>query len=308
MHTAPIVLFVYNRPDHTRKTLQALQRNELAASSELFVFADGPKPGADAEALKKIAEVRTIIREQQWCGKQTIRESDTNKGLSVSILNGVTEVISKYQRVIVLEDDMITSPRFLNFMNSALELYEPQENVACISAYFYPLTEPAPAAFFIKGADCWGWATWKRAWDTFERDGQKLLWELEHKKLEKEFDFENTYPYIRMLKDQITGKNDSWAIRWYASAFLAGQLTLYPGKSMLRNTGSDGSGSHGGVTDNWDTEIAQQEPKLPNVIAEEDADVRQKMIRYFKSIRIYRVQKMTLLRRIIRRIKKYLPK
>ena len=128
-------------------------------------------------------------------------------------------------------------------MNEALDIYEDESQVISIHGYIYPING-LPETFFIKGADCWGWATWKRGWDIFEADGQKLLNELKKRKLQKEANFNNSYGYVEMLESQILGKNNSWAIRWYASAFLKDMLTLYPGKSYVQNIGHDSQGTH----------------------------------------------------------------
>ena len=124
MKLAPIILFVYNRPWHTEQTLRALMANELAVESELYIYADGPKPNATDEQLQKIREVRQLIRQEQWCGKVHVVESEKNKGLANSVINGVSEIVNKYGRIIVLEDDLKTSPTFLTYMNQALEYYE----------------------------------------------------------------------------------------------------------------------------------------------------------------------------------------
>jgi len=240
---SPIILFVYNRPWHTRQTVEALKQNELASESELFVYSDGPK-NAQAEPLVK--EVREYLKTVDGFKKVTIIEREKNYGLAANIIDGVTNIVDEYGRVIVLEDDLVTSPGFLRYMNEGLDMYENEEKVASIHGYIYPLKHPEklPETFFIRGADCWGWATWSRAWKYFEPDGQKLLTELQSRKLMKEFDFGGSYPYTRMLKDQIEGKNNSWAIRWYASAFLRGLFTLYPRYSLVKNIGMDGSGTH----------------------------------------------------------------
>ena len=143
-----------------------------------------------------------------------------------------------------MEDDLVTSPHFLQYMNESLDLYQQEERVISIHAYMYPVKEELPETFFLRGADCWGWATWKRSWQLFESDGAKLLEQLNSQNLTREFNFNGSYPYVRMLKDQIKRRNNSWAIRWYASAFLANRLTLYPGASLVQNIGHDGSGVH----------------------------------------------------------------
>jgi hypothetical protein len=154
--------------------------------------------------------------------------------------------------VIVLEDDLLPSVHFLRYMNDALHMYERDERVISIHAYAYPVKSALPETFFLRGADCWGWGTWKRGWDLFDADGPKLLRELEQRKLTQDFDLDGSYPYTQMLRDCIAGRNDSWAIRWYASAYLKGKLTLYPGSSQVQNIGADGSGSHVGATSSFE--------------------------------------------------------
>jgi hypothetical protein len=280
---APIILFVYNRPHHTLQTLEALYNNELAKDSVLYIFADGIKDNAKSENNKKVNETREIIRKRQWCKDVVITEREQNFGLAKSIIEGVTEIINKHGRAIVLEDDLVTSPYFLKFMNDALVKYEKEDSIACISGYIYPIKD-LPELFFIKGADCWGWATWKRAWDILETDGQKLLNELEQKKLTNQFDLNNSYPYTKMLREQISGLNNSWAVRWYASAFLKNKLCLYPGKSLVNNIGTDGSGSHDGVTDIYKTEPLKTPIILKDISIIEDKNALKKMTIYFNSL------------------------
>jgi len=162
---APIVLFVYNRPWHMRQTIEALQKNELAEVSELFIFSDGPKSEADKE---KVLEVREYIKTIPGFKSVTLIKRERNIGLAQSIITGVTDVINRYGRIIVLEDDMVTSPYFLKFMNEALEFYKDAEKVVCVHGYIYPIEAKLPETFFLRGADCWGWATWKRGWDLFD--------------------------------------------------------------------------------------------------------------------------------------------
>ncbi len=277
---APIVLFVYNRPDHTERTLEALMKNELAAASELFIFADGAKANASVEALKNIEKTRAIIRKKNWCAQVSIIESPVNKGLSQSVIEGVTKIVNEHGKIIVLEDDLVTSPFFLEFMNEALTIYETSEIVACISGYIYPVKEKLPETFFIKGTDCWGWATWKRAWDDFEKDGSKLLKQLKSKSLTEAFDLEGAYHFTKMLKEQIIGLNDSWAIRWHAAAFLKNKYCLYPGSSLVQNIGADDSGTHGGTTDRWSVILSSQRINLNPIPVEENISAKAKIAKY----------------------------
>src|SRR6266550_434738 len=188
---APIILFAFNRAEHTRRALSALKQNHLADSSLLFIYIDGPKPDFTEGQIQKINAVKEVAKEQQWCSEVKIIESAANRGLAGSVIKGVTEIVDKFGTVIVLEDDLVPDKWFLKFMNDALTVYENENKVVCISGYMYPVNKPMPNKFFLKGADCWGWATWKRGWDIFENDGKKLLIELETENLTADFDFYN---------------------------------------------------------------------------------------------------------------------
>ena len=240
---APILLFVYNRPEHVRRNIQALLKNELAAESELFIYSDAAKDETSQAAVK---EVRAFIRSIQGFKKITITERAENWGLARSIIDGVTTQINRYGRVIVLEDDLVVAPHFLQFMNDALETYRDEERVGHIQACDFTHDPSLPDTFLIKWTGSWGWGTWDRAWKHFNADGKALLTELESRKLTYTFDFNGKYGYTRMLRRQIEGKNNSWAIRWNASLFLKGILSLNVGKSLVQNEGFDGSGTNCG--------------------------------------------------------------
>ena len=182
----PIALFVYNRLGHTQRTIEALKQNILAENSGLIIFSDAPKSEAQTDAVQ---EVRKYIREIEGFQSVTIVEREANLGLARSIIDGVTTIVSKYGRIIVLEDDMVTSQYFLTYMNEALEKYADDERVVSIHGYVYPVKQSLPDAFFLPGADCWGWATWSRGWACFNSDGQFLLDELKRRKLIRAFDF-----------------------------------------------------------------------------------------------------------------------
>lgn len=295
---APIALFLYNRADHALRTIESLKENSLASQSELFVFCDGPK---NAEDLKKTTEVVKLAKNISGFKNVTVKSSESNHGLANSIIAGVSEIVEKFGRIIVLEDDMVTSPFFLKFMNDGLDLYESDERAISIHGYIYPVKKELPQTFFLQGADCWGWATWKRGWDLFEKDGSKLLAELEKKNLTKVFDFDGTYDYTRMLQDQISGKNNSWAIRWYASAFLADKLTLYPGRSLLQNIGIDGSGTHCGATSDFDIQINRKQLDLVKIPVEENNLAREAVKDFFKP-------KKNLFEKIAHKIRKKIKK
>ncbi|MDR1563270.1 MAG: glycosyltransferase [Dysgonamonadaceae bacterium] len=238
---APIALFTYNRPSHTRQTIEALAKNDLASQSKLFVFSDGAKSSEDEPQVEKVRQYLNNI--SGFHSTQIIRR-DANSGLSRNIIDGVTWLLNDYESVIVLEDDLETHPNFLRYMNHSLKLYAEEPDVVCIHGYVPSIKQRLPETFFIKGADCWGWATWKRGWEIFNPNAQQLLDEIEARNLSRRFNFNNSYHYTSMLRQQVERKIDSWAIRWYASAFLKDKLTLYPNRSFVKNIGFDGSGRH----------------------------------------------------------------
>lgn len=240
MNLAPIALFTYNRLSHTRSTVESLLANELASNTDIIIYSDGPK----ADSTSSVEEVRSYLKTIHGFKSIKIVESPINKGLAKSIIEGVTETLKTYPTIIVIEDDMVTSKFFLKYMNDALSKYQSEDKVVSIHGYNYPVEISGTDTFFLRGADCWGWATWRRGWEIFNPNGVELLNKIKVQKLEREFDFNNSFPYMKMLEGQIEGKNNSWAIRWYASAFLENKLTLYPSKSLVLNIGNDGSGTH----------------------------------------------------------------
>jgi len=280
--TSPIVVFTYSRLWHTQQTILALQNNELAGDSDLFIYSDGPQQSQDS--VSKVREVRDYICTVEGFRSVTIIEREKNYGLAKSIIDGVSEIVNRFGHVIVLEDDMITSPYFLRYMNEALNLYENEERIISIHGYVYPVKAKLPETFFLKGADCWGWATWKRGWDLFESDGTKLLLGLRSNSLERRFNFNGTYGYMRMLKNQVAGKNDSWAVRWYASALLNDKLTLYPGVSLVQNIGTDSSGIHCSATDVFNAQMSSAPIHLEHLTPEENGRCLEIMQEYFRSI------------------------
>lgn len=243
MNCAPILLFVYNRPEHTHRCIESLKRNSLATDSTLYIYADGAK---DDTQQPSVNEVRSYIH--TICGfKETIIiERDENWGLARNIIDGVTTQVNQYGRVIVLEDDLVVAPYFLQFMNDALETYQDEPKVGHIQACDFTQDPSLPDTFLIKWTGSWGWATWDRAWKHFNPNGKELLQELEQRKLTHTFDFNGKYGFTRMLRRQIKGKNNSWAIRWNASLFLKDILSLNVGRSLVQNEGFDGSGTNCG--------------------------------------------------------------
>lgn len=279
MSHAPIALFCYKRPWHLQRTLEALEQNEGAKESVLYIFADGAKPDASPTDRENIAAVRRLIR-QNWQFREIIvNEKSENQGLATSIIAGVTQVVNHHGRIIVLEDDMVTSPYFLRFMNDALQCYADAPEVAAVTAYIYDIPN-LPETFFLNDPGCWGWATWQRAWQLFNPDGKYLMQEIARRKLIGTFNYENTYPFYQMLADQVKGKNDSWAIRWYASLFLENKLALYPGKPLVENIGNDESGTHAGSEEFYRVRLAAHPVQvLPQPLAA-NQDARAAVVAY----------------------------
>ena len=276
---APIVVFTYNRPEHTLRTLNALLMNPLANESDIIIYSDSART---ANHKKAVDEVRSYLSEITGFRSIKVIHRDKNFGLAESIIQGVTEVLQQSEKVIVLEDDMVVSPYFLEYMNEALEQFVDDDRVISVHGYVYPVDIELPEAFFLPGADCWGWATWRRGWALFNSDGQYLLDELVRRHLIQEFDYNGAYPFLSMLKAQIKGANDSWAIRWHASAFLAGKLTLYPGRSLVHNIGTDSSGTHCGDLDNMDAKLSETKIKLNNIAVESSPTGREAFENFFR--------------------------
>ncbi|MBC7568043.1 MAG: glycosyltransferase family 2 protein [Pedobacter sp.] len=267
MSIAPVVLFVYNRLDHTRQTIQALQKNILAEESDLYIYADGAK---NVAAEVPVNVLREYLKTINGFKSVTIRLRKNNIGLNENIISGVTEVINACGKAIVLEDDLVTSKWFLRYMNDALDLYIDQQQVACIHGYLPPVKQKLKEAFFLKGADCWGWGTWKRAWDLFEPDGSILLSKIEKGELQDEFDFGGTYPYTQALSVLGADGAACWDIRWYASAFLENKLTLYPGTSLVNNIGHDNSGTNCADTQSYEVVLAENQLNVEVVILHDE--------------------------------------
>lgn len=237
---APIVVFTYNRPEHTRRVLCSLSQNTQFEQSPVTVYCDGPKRVEHAEAVEAN---RRVVRQCAPAHARIVAR-EVNLGLANSIIGGVSEHLAEHGRVIVVEDDLVLSSGALRYLNEGLTRYAGEEKVMHIAAYMFPVLRSLPEAFFYREATCWGWATWDRAWKHFEPDASKLLGQIDRRALKSEFDVEDSMYFYPMLRKQAAGELDSWAIRWYASMFLNGGLSLHPGKSYVENLGFDGSGVH----------------------------------------------------------------
>ncbi|WP_448488520.1 glycosyltransferase family 2 protein [Polynucleobacter sp.] len=279
---APIVLFSYNRPSHLKMVIESLLLNPEAKYSELIIYSDGARSPTDVPLVNA---VRAFANSISGFRTLKIKKQPSNLGLSKSIISGVTEIMRSYGSAIILEDDLVVSPFFLKYMNQALELYKEDSMVAAINGYSLPVGTNLPETFFLKGADCWGWATWRRAWSLFNPDGASLLSEINSRGLTREFNLDGYYPYVKMLENQVKGRNQSWAIRWQASVFLKGMMTLYPGHSLVRNIGNDNSGVHCNATSDFDVQLSCRSIEVNRVPIIESIEALDAVKLFYKNTR-----------------------
>ena len=242
MNLSPILLFVYNRPQHTKQTIEALQKNDLAKESKIFIYSDAPK---DENAKQGVEEVRSYIKSIGGFKDITIIEREKNFGLADSIIDGVTKIVNRYGKVIVLEDDLVTSPYFLRFMNEALEFYEENDEIYSITGFNYPLKIDKNynyGTYLYPRASSKSWATWKNKWSEIEFDIYKISIKWDIKEIKKKLDLYGKdlyYIYLAQLDKRI----DSWAIRFAINQIMLNKYTVYPIKSYVKDIGDD-SGTH----------------------------------------------------------------
>ncbi len=280
---APIILFTYNRPSHTEQTLNALMNNGLANKSVLYIFCDGPKQNATDEQIEKINNVRKVIRKKQWCKEIHIIEAERNKGLANSIIGGVSDVIEKYGKVIILEDDIITSPGFLKYMNDTLHFYENDLRIMHISAYMYPHKEQLPDTFFFNvpypGG---GWGTWQRAWKFYNNDASGLYNYFDERNLWYKFNKFGGKYLQKQLKANSEGILKTWFIRWHATLIMMNGFTLYPGHSLTNNIGFDQEGTNCTPMTKFDVpELAESIP-IYSIPVEESKKAKKIIIRFYQ--------------------------
>ena len=254
MNLSPIVLFVYNRLCHARQTIEALQRNILATESELYIYSDAPKNKKD---IDKVNEVRKYLRTIEGFKEVTIIERKENLGLANNIIDGVTQIINEFGKIIVIEDDLVTSPMFLKFMNEALEFYKNDRRIFAISGYTYPFKLPSnynKDVFLFYRTSSWGWATWKDRWNKIDYDVKDYNKFLKNKTMQYQLK-RGGEDLVDMLIAQMEGKLDSWAIRFAYNVSKFDGYCLYPVKSLLINIGHDGSGVHCGDSSKWSVSL-----------------------------------------------------
>lgn len=241
MKNAPIALFTFKRPEHTRRALESLANNPEFLESPLFIYCDDARNETEKNAVN---DTRAVVRDWPHPNK-TLIERNENWGLAKSVIQGVSDLCNEFGRVIVVEDDLVVSPVFLNFLNAALIKYADDSKVMQISGYMFPIkNSKIRKANFLPITSTWGWATWGKAWKNFGPTEDKIAEIFSQPRKSQEFDLDGAYPYTRRLKQQLNGKSDSWGIQWYLSVFCVHGLVLYPPTTLVKNIGHDGSGTH----------------------------------------------------------------
>jgi hypothetical protein len=288
---APIAIFVYRRKDYLKLLINSLKKNILSKKSIIYIFSDGWNDNSDKP---DVLSIRKYISKIRGFKKINIINRKENFGLSKNIISGINFVLNDNNKIIVLEDDLELSSNFLNYMNDALNIYKNNKKVASVNGWSFPINFKKNTSdyFFIRGADCWGWGTWKRAWKKLNPSGRKLLNRIKYQNLKKLFNFNNTYDYFKMLEDQIVGKNNSWAIRWYASIFLENMYTLYPKISLVNNNGTN-NGTHSNFdTLNLGSRFIRRKYKyVLKQKVKEDLEVREQIELYFKKNYFLKIKK-----------------
>lgn len=294
MSTAPILLFCYNRPLHIKRTIEALKINELASDSELFIFSDGYKDESDKN---EVENVRRIIESISGFKEITIVKRNSNWGLSKSVILGVSEIIDQFGKVIVVEDDLVTSPFFLQYMNDCLNYYQTDKKIFSISGYSPPIHYPDhfKGKQYITNRPCsWGWATWNSRWNLIDWELKDFNQFIRNSSLRKRFNISGKDSSTMLLR-QMTGEINSWAIRFHYNCFKQNNYCIYPRISMLYNIGTDGSGTHLGSTNKYKTELSNEKLVPVSVKFDEgilrnfqkfyEPSVFRKVINYFKLLK-----------------------
>ena len=278
---APIVVFAYKRKNLLSQVIDALKENIYAKESDLYVFLDGYKGEKDKQEVK---QTRNYARMISGFNSVTLVERNHNYGLARNIIEGVTEIVNRYGKIIVLEDDILPCRYFLKYMNDALNLYNNEEQIMEISGYSYPHDNSGlPETAFLHFADCWGWGTWKRAWDYFEKKPNKLIETFSEDDIYK-FNFDGSFPFWNQVILNADGRLNTWAIFWQASIYKKEGLMLYPTKSLIRNIGFDGSGENCDISSDYNSDIIGEPIEFFPTIIEENEEVRNKLKDFFRNL------------------------
>lgn len=282
-HLSPIVLFVYNRPEHTKRTVEGLLQNPEAKDSELYIFADAAKPTASEKDKANIAKVREYIHTISGFKNIVIEEASVNKGLAKSTIDGCTKIINQYGDIIMFEDDDVPTPFFLAYANECLEKFRDNEKIWCVSGYVdADIIQPddGPDVFLVNRPSSWGFATWKRCWDKVIWDIPTLKGLFAHKGLYSGYDKWCGGDSSMIMSGLFENRNSSWSTRYNFAAYLNKSYTILPNKSLIENIGCDGSGTHSHPKE-FHLNLMNRKVIIPDEI-EFDSCKNRKLLRSFK--------------------------
>ena len=300
-HLSPIVLFVYNRPSHTQQTIESLSKNLLASDSILYIYSDASKNEHDRI---KVDQVRDYIHSisKALFKDIVIIEKTTNEGLASSIIGGVSDIVSKYGKVIVLEDDIVTGRSFLKFMNSALDFYQNKKTIWHISGWNYPIeTDNISDVFIWRGMECWGWATWSDRWQYFKKDVEHTVSKFNKDDINA-LNLDNSRNVWRQVTDNRSGKINTWAIFWYITIYENNGMSANISRSLSQNIGMDGTGDNCDDNDIYRLDNRVYFKQDMNFEFEEDLQENKLAVERIKAF--YKRSRGSITDRIIRKLKK----
>ncbi|ADB40333.1 glycosyl transferase [Spirosoma linguale] len=286
---APVILFAFKRPHELKATIQALEANYLAPESDLYIFADAPKRPED---WLKVNEVRQLL--DGISGFRTIHRdyAQTNIGCADSVIRGISYVLSRHPTAIIVEDDLITSPNFLDFMNQGLRQYALNRRVYSVAGYTFPFQKPRTHetdAYMIPRHSPWGWATWADRWASIDWDMKAYPAFMQDKQQQKAF-MQGGSDLLGMLRDQMEGRADAWDIRFCFNRFNDNGLTVYPTKSKVQNIGFGEEATHTNIYNRYKTDLddgTQRTFTFPRLVQTTDYYHQQTLRRYSVPIRIF---------------------
>ena len=241
--SSPVAYFVFNRPRHAEESFAAIRARK---PSELFIIADGPREKYPEDVVR-CREVHKIVDVIDWPCKVHRNYSETNLGCKRRVSTGLDWVFSQVGRAIILEDDCVASPDFFLFCDTLLERYLTDERIWVVSGNSYqPQYRNGDGSYyFSKYPDCWGWATWRRAWRHYQGELPFL------EEWKKSLRWRECFPvrveqrYWDWIFTSVqAGKIDTWDYPWLACAIYGGGLAATPNANLVKNIGFDNEATH----------------------------------------------------------------
>lgn len=282
---APIVIFLYNRLDHTKKMIESLLKNKEINESDVYIFCDGAKNKNDMK-VKNVQDYVRNLEKNNVFKSLTLSISQSNKGLANSVISGVTKIVNDYGKVIVLEDDLVLTSDFLDYMNNSLDFFEKNRKIWSISGYNIPIKVPnnyENDIYLSYRGSSWGWATWNDRWNLVDWNVKDYEIFRKSKQMRDKFN-RGGYDMSQMLSDQMDGRINSWAIRWCYEESKRNMLTVYPVQSLVKNIGLDGSGTHSGICSKYDVVLKKHNIKIENI------EINDEILKEFKEFYNYGIK------------------